>query len=163
MTFLKLVGKKDAQKGSFKTEIQAKQWSATLRWEMLFWHRFQLIMTLGLRATNPVKSFAVGTVAGQIGLWFCVGALAVKSGRAGLSREWAGPGRTGWCLTLWPPPCIWQTLHWIISPPETLPSPMCSEGSVRAQRSSFCSSPLAPLCTCAAASRRMLHTDLLPV
>lgn len=61
MTFLKLVGKKDAQKGSFKTEIQAKQWSATLRWEMLFWHRFQLIMTLGLRATNPEKSFAEGT------------------------------------------------------------------------------------------------------
>ncbi len=81
-----------------------------------------------------------GDAAGQIGLWFCVGALAVKSKRAGPGREWAGPGRTGWGFTLWPPPCLWQTLHWIISPPENLPSPMSSRGGtvcVRAQPSSF--------------------------
>lgn len=41
-----------------------------------------------------------GSAAGQIGFWFCVGALAVKSKRAGPGREWAGPGRTGWGLTL---------------------------------------------------------------
>lgn len=41
-----------------------------------------------------------GSAAGQIGFWFRLGALAVKSKRAEPGREWAGPGRTGSGLTL---------------------------------------------------------------
>lgn len=96
-----------------------------------------LILAHYVLGTHSHKSREIillgGSAAGQIGFWFRVGALAVKSKRAGPGWEWAGPGRTGWGFTLRPPPCLWQTLHWIISPPETLTSPR----SLRAQPSTF--------------------------
>lgn len=89
-----------------------------------YWHPFHLIRTLGLRVDKTLREIILlGEYGGDK---LASGSVqesplcqAEEKGLAG-SRGRPGQGRLGGPM-LRPPPCLWQTRQWIISPSGTRP------------------------------------------
>lgn len=105
-------------------------------WKLLlqpwsYWHPFHLIRTLGLRVDKTLREIILPGECG--GDKLASGSVresplcqAEEKGLAG-SRGRPRQGRLGGPM-LRPPPCLWQTRQWIISPSGTRPSAVGLKG-----------------------------------
>lgn len=106
------------------------RWWIFSGWKLFFqlwsyWHPFQLIRTLGLRVDKTLREIILSGECGKGKL--ASGSVhesllcqAEEKGLAG-SRGRPRQGRLEGPM-LRPPPCLWQTRQWIISPSGTRPS-----------------------------------------
>lgn len=99
-------------------------------WKLLlqpwsYWHPFHLIRTLGLRVDKTLREIILPGECGgdKLASGSVRESLLCQAEEKGLAGSRGRPrqGRLGGPM-LRPPPCLWQTRQWIISPSGTRPS-----------------------------------------
>lgn len=110
--------------------LSTSRWWIFSEWKLLlqpwsYWHPFHLIRTLGLRVDKTLREIILSGECGEdkLASGSVQESLLCQAEEMGLAGSRGRPrqGRLGGPM-LRPPPCLWQTRQWIISPSGTRPS-----------------------------------------